>query len=288
VSANFFDAIGTRVLRGRAFDERDRPGARRVAVVNHAFARRFFDDRDPVGQTVGIGDASHAGDYEIVGTVDDVKFAGAREREVRPMLFLPAFQTVEYSDATQRNIQARATLPRTLIVRAAPHAQNVEANVRRVLAEIDPNISVIRVLPLTLQVTGNFRIERLLSRLIGIYGVLALALAVLGLYGVTAYGVAQRRREIGVRMALGADRAAVIGTCLRGPLRQTFVGVTVGLGASLVIGRAMSSQLYELEGFDAGAFSTATVALVVSALVAAVVPARRAAAVSPSTVLRSD
>jgi predicted permease len=288
VSANFFDVVGTRVLRGRAFDERDGPGARRVAVVNQAFARRFFGERDPIGQTAGLGDVSHAGDYEIVGVVDDVKFAGAREREVRPMLFFPAFQTVEYADATARNVQARSTLPRTLIVRTTPTAQNVEAGVRRVLAEIDPNINVIRALPLTLQVNGNFRIERLLSRLIGIYGLLALALALLGLYGVTAYAVAQRRREIGVRMALGADRTAVIRTCLRGPMLQTAVGVTVGLVASVFIGRAISSQLYGLEPFDVGAFATATVALMASALVAAVVPARRAGAVSPSTVLRGE
>jgi predicted permease len=288
VSANFFETVGTRVLRGRAFDERDGPGARRVAVVNQAFRRRFFGDGDPIGQTVGLGDLSHAGDYEIVGVVDDVKFAGARERDVRPMLFLPAFQTAEYSDLTQRNVQARSTLPRTLIVRSTPNAQNLEANVRRALAEVDPNVNVIRILPLTLQVAGNFRIERLLSRLIGIYGMLALALAVLGLYGVTAYGVAQRRREIGVRMALGAGRRAVIGTCLRGPLMQTFVGVALGLGASFFVGSGMRSQLYGLEGFDVGSLATATAMLVVSAMVAAIVPARRAASVSPSTVLRGD
>jgi predicted permease len=288
ISPNFFDTIGTRVVRGRVFDERDGPAARRVAVVNEAFARRFFGNGEPIGQTVGLGDASHAGDYEIVGVVDDVKFAGAREREVRPMLFFPAFQTVEYADVTQRNVQARSTLPRTLIVRSAPNAQNIEAAVRRVLAEIDPNINVIRVLPLTLQVNGNFRIERLLSRLIGIYGLLALALALLGLYGVTAYAVAQRRREIGVRMALGADRAAVVRTCLRGPLLQTAIGVSVGLVASVFIGRAISSQLYGLAGFDIGAFTTATFALVMSALVASIVPARRAAGVSPSAVLRGE
>lgn len=288
VSANFFDTVATRVLRGRRFDERDGPASRRVAVVNQAFARRFFGDGDPIGQTVGLGDVSHAGDYEIVGVVDDVKFAGAREPDVRPMLFFPAFQTVEYADVTQRNVQARSTLPRTLIVRSAPNAQNIEAGARRVLAEIDPNINVIRVLPLTLQVNGNFRIERLLSRLIGIYGILALALALLGLYGVTAHAVAQRRREIGVRMALGADRTAVIGTCLKGPLLQTALGVAAGLGASVFVGRALSAQLYGLEGFDVAAFTTATIALVSSALVASAVPARRAAGLSPSTVLRTD
>jgi predicted permease len=288
VSASFFDTIATRVRSGRGFDQRDQPGGRRVAVVNDAFARRFFNAADPVGQTVGLGDVSHAGDYEIIGVVDDVKFAGAREREVRPMLFLPSFQTVEYSDASQRNVQARATLPRTLIVHTEPNARDVEAGVRRALADIDPNINVLRVLPLTVQVNGNFRVERLLARLITIYGTLALGLALLGLYGVTAYGVSQRKREIGVRMALGANRWNVVRTCLRGPLVQTSIGLVVGSVASLFIGRALTAQLYGVDGFDLAAYATATLALLASAAIAATLPARKAAAVSPSAVLRGE
>ena len=288
VSVRFFETVGTRVLRGRSFGQGDIGGSRRVAIINQAFARRYFDATDPLGQTVGIGDAAHAGDYVIVGVVEDVKFAGAREREVRPMLFLPPFQTVDYADATQRNVQARSTLPRTLIVQMAPNSTNVEAGVRRVLAEADPNFNVLRVLPMTLQVNGNFRIERLLARLIALYGVLALGLALLGLYGVTAYGVSQRRREIGVRMALGADRWGVVRTCARGPLIQTAIGLAAGLGASIAVGRAISSQLYGVEGFDAAALAIAVVALLASTIIATLLPARRAAAIDPATVLRSN
>jgi predicted permease len=288
VSAEFFETVGTRVLRGRAIDQRDMPGTQRVAVVNGAFARRYFETADPLGQHVGLGDAAHAGDYEIVGVVDDVKFAGAQQRDVRPMLFLPSFQTVEYDNATQRNVQARSTLPRTIVVQTAPNAQNIEAGVRRVLADADPNINVLRVLPLTLQVNGNFRIERLLSRLLAIYGSLALGLALLGLYGVTAYGVSQRRREIGVRMALGADRFGVIRTCVRGPLLQTAVGLSVGLAISVMVGQAIAAQLYGVEGFDGGALATAVVTLSASAVVAASLPAHRAASVNPSAVLRGE
>ncbi|HUE86901.1 MAG TPA: ABC transporter permease [Vicinamibacterales bacterium] len=288
VSATFFDTVGTRIVRGRGFDSRDAPGGQRVAVVNQAFARRYFEDANPIGQTVGIGDASHAGDYEIVGVADDVKFAGARQREVRPMLFLPSLQTVEYLDATASNVQARSTLPRTIIVQTAPAAQNVEAGVRRVLTEVDPNLNVLRVLPMTLQVNGNFRIERLLARLIAIYGVLALGLALLGLYGVTAYGVSQRRREIGVRMALGANRWGVVRTCIRGPLLQTSAGLAIGVVMSVFVGQAISAQLYDVDRFDPGAFGTAIVALMASAVVAAALPARRAAATNPSTVLRGE
>ena len=288
ISPGFFETLGTKVLRGRTIDERDVPGARRVAVINQSLALRYFESVDPIGQRVGFGDASHAGDFEIVGVVDDVKFAGAQQREVRPMLFLPSFQTVEYADATQRSVQARSTLPRTIIVQTTPGAQSIEGGVRRALAEADPNINVLRVLPLTLQVTGNFRIERLLSRLLTIYGSLALGLALLGLYGVTAYGVSQRRREIGVRMALGADRLGVVQACVRGPLAQTGVGLAIGLVGSVFIGQALGSQLYGVSGFDVVAFGTAVVTLLASALIAAALPARRAASVNPSAVLRGE
>jgi predicted permease len=288
VSAGFFETVGTRVLRGRTIDARDVPGSKRSAVVNNAFARRYFGDADPIGRTFGLGNASRAADWEIVGVVDDVKFAGATQREVRPMIFMPSFQTVDYTDATAASVQARSTLPRTLIVRTSPNAQSIEAGVRRVLSEVDPNINVLRLLPLTLQVNGNFRVERLLSRLITLYGGLALALALLGLYGVTAYGVSQRRREIGVRMALGADGGHVVRTCVRGPLVQTASGLVLGLIGSMFVGQAIRSQLFGVDAFDASAWGIAVVALVVSAIIAAALPARRAASVSPSVVLRGE
>jgi predicted permease len=288
VSAGFFETVGTRVLRGRGIEARDTAGGTRVAVVNESFVRRYFESGNPLGHTVGIGDSSHAGDFEIVGVVEDVKYSGARQRDVRPMMFLPSFQIVEYADATARNVQARSTLPRTIIVQTAPTARGVEAGIRQVLAEIDPNLNVIRVLPLPLQVNANFRLERLLARLISIYGVLALGLALLGLYGVTAYGVSQRSREIGVRMALGADRGLVVRACVRGPLLQTGAGLIIGLVASVLIGRGISSQLYGVSGFDTSAFGIAIVALAASAIVAAALPARRAASVNPAAVLRGE
>jgi predicted permease len=288
VSARFFETVGTRVLRGRGIDERDTPRGKRVAVVNESFARRFFRDGDPIGQTVGIGDVSHAADFEIVGVVEDVKFSGATQHDVRPMLFLPSFQTVEYSDASAVNVQARSTLPRAIVVRIPPGARNIEAGIRQALAEVDPNLNVMRVLPMPLQVSANFRLERLMARLTSIYGLLALALASVGLYGVTAYGVSQRTRELGVRMALGADRRRIIRTCVRGPLVHTCVGLAIGLLAAGVATRAISAQLYGVQGFDPKVFSAALLALVLSAIAAAVLPARRAASLNPATALRGE
>jgi ABC-type antimicrobial peptide transport system permease subunit len=203
-------------------------------------------------------------------------------------MFLPSFQTVEYSEATARNVQARSTLPRAIVVRTSPGARNVEAGIRQAIANVDPNVTVIRVLPMTLQVSANFRLQRLMARLTSMYGILALLLASLGLYGVTAYGVSQRTREIGVRMALGADRSRIVRTCVRGPLLQTCLGIAIGLMAAFWTGRTLSTQLYGVEGLDARVFGGAVVALTVAAIAAAALPARRAASVNPATALRGE
>ena len=288
VSAGYFEAVGTRILRGRGIDEHDTPASRRVAVVNEAFVRRFSSEGDPLGRRVGIGDAGHAGDYEIVGVVEDVKYTGATQPEVRPMLFLPSFQTVEYEDATARNVQARSTLPRAIVLQAAPGATGLEAAARRAIAGVSPDVTVIRALPMSAQVSGNFRLQRLMARLTSLYGLLALALASLGLYGVTAYGVSRRTREIGVRMALGADRARVVRSCIRGPVAQTVTGLALGAAGAVLAGRAIRAQLFGVEPVNLAVLGTATLALVVSAVVAAALPARRAAGVNPAAALRGE
>jgi predicted permease len=288
VSAGYFETVGTRVVQGRSIDERDTPAGKRVAVVSQSFARRFFENTTPIGRTVGIGDTSHSADFEIVGVVDDVKYSGANQQQVRPMIFLPAFQTVQYSDATDSSVQARATLLRAIVVQVSPSATNVEGGLRQALARVDPNLHVLRVLPMTSQVSANFRIERLLARLSSIFGILALALASLGLYGVTAYGVSQRTREIGLRMALGADRARIVRTFARGPLVQTCAGLLIGLPAALFAGRALNAQLYGIGGLEPTVFIAAIITLVLSAIVAAALPARRAASINPATSLRSE
>ena len=258
-----------------------------VVVVNAAFSRRFFENGNPIGHRVGIGDAKHAGDYEIVGVVEDVKYTQAN-RPTRPMMFLPAFQFASYDDASDRNVQARSTLMRAVIIRSAPGATGLEASIRRTLAAIDPNLTVLRIDTLGDQVAFSFRLERLMSRLTTTYGALALVLAAIGLYGVTAYGVARRTREIGVRMALGADRMRIMKTVLRGPVIQTAVGLAIGFPLALLAGRALSTQLYEIGRADPLVLSGAALILLVSAILAAVLPARRAASVDPTKALRME
>jgi ABC-type antimicrobial peptide transport system permease subunit len=144
------------------------------------------------------------------------------------------------------------------------------------------------VLPLEEQVSGNFRIERLMARLTSVYGALALILASLGLYGVTSYSVSQRTREIGVRMALGADRSRIIRTVVGGPLLETLVGLLIGIPLALLVGRGITTQLYGVSSQDPLVIATAVSVLVVTALVAAAIPARRAASLDPAQTLRGQ
>jgi predicted permease len=287
VGPGYFESLGTRILRGRSVDERDSAGAPRVAVVSDAFVRKFFDNVDPIGQTVGVGDASHVADFTIVGVVEDVKYT-APTRPARPMLFLSAFQTVTYATPGSMNSQGRSMLLGTIVLQAAAGASNLDGGVRQALARVNPDVNVMRVLPLADQVGSNFRLERLMASLTSFYGVLALALAALGLYGITAYGVSQRTREIGVRMALGAGRARIIRTFIVGPLVQALIGLSVGVPLALLAGRSMASQLYGTSGQSPAIYLVAIAVLTGSAAIAAAIPARRAASVDPTRALRGE
>ena len=272
-------------MQGRVIDERDTPGSARVAVVNDAFVRRYFEHQNPLGRRLGLGDASHAADFEIVGVVEDVKYTAA-SRPVRPMIFFPTLQTVTWDDAGMTSTQARTTLARAVVVQGGRGAATLDGEIRRAMADVDQDITVIRISPLIDQVRANFRLDRLMSRLLTAYGALALALASLGVYGVTAYGVTRRTREIGIRMALGADRPRIVKTMLRGPLVQTAIGVAIGLPLALLATRAIADRLYGLDARDPFVLGAAIAVLIVSAAAAAVVPAVRAASVDPTTALR--
>jgi predicted permease len=287
VGPRYFEALGTRLLRGRLLDDRDVTGGTQAIVVNDAFRRQFFEDREAIGQRLGIGDASHAADYEIVGVVDDVRYTAPRQ-PVRPMIFLPAFSTVAYENPTMASVQARSMLFRTIVVRAAAEMGILEPAIRRALAEVDPDLQVLRVLPLAEQVRDNFSIERLMSRLTSAYGLLALMVAAIGLYGVTAFSVAQRTREIGVRMALGADRGRIVRTVMRGPLLQALIGLAIGVPLALAAGQSIASQLYGVESGDPVILGVAVLVLLASMLVAAVTPGLRAASIDPTRALRGD
>jgi len=160
--------------------------------------------------------------------------------------------------------------------------------VRRSLAELDPDMTVLRMTTFGEQVSENFNQERLLARLTTLFGILALTLASIGLYGVTAYSVEQRTREIGIRVAVGANRANVLAMVLRGAFRQVAVGLAIGIPLALLAGWLISSQLFEVKGYDPLALSLAVLLLAVCALVAGLIPARKAASIEPMQALRTE
>ncbi len=287
IGPRYFETLGTRVLRGRTIDERDTADAPRVAVVNEAFGRRFFPDSDPLGRRFGLGGPAHADDYEIVGITEDVKYTAAQQ-PTRPMIFFPALQVAAYDDPTARSVQLRSLLMGAVELRVAPGTSNIEPLLRQAFGEIDPDLTVVRVLPMATQVTLNFRLNRLMARLTAAYGLLALAVAAIGLYGVTAYAVARRTREIGVRLALGAGRSRVLADIVRGALLQTGVGLLVGLLPAVLATGALASLLFGVTPRDPVVFSQAALVLLLSAAAAAVIPARRAASIDPARALRME
>ncbi|MGB6961739.1 MAG: ABC transporter permease [Candidatus Acidiferrum sp.] len=277
VSAHYFETIGTRLLRGRYIDDQDTPASRRVAVIDESFARKYFPNEDPLGQHFGIGDESHAGDLEIVGVVEDAKYMDARAPAF-VTAFLPLMQPRENDSDSFHDIQ--------LLVAGSP--RNLEPEIQRTLASVDPNLTVIRAISFQEQVSRNFNGDRLVARLSTLYGALALILACVGLYGVAAYTVARRSSEIGIRMALGAPRPSIVGMMLRAAMAPVALGLLIGLPISLAAGRAIASSLYGVKSYDPFVLGTAFVVLIISSVIAAVIPARRAASIDPVRALRAD
>src|SRR5207249_168256 len=224
VGPHYFETIGTRLLQGRAIDERDTPAAPHVTVINETFARRFFPNENPIGQHFGKGDESHSGDYEIVGIVEDAKYQDTRGPAYATS-FLPLLQAPS-GEPVRGWVSA-------IELRVAGKPENIEPAVRKTLADIDPNLTVLKVMSFGEHVARNFNQERLIARLAELFGLLALILACVGLYGVTAYAVARRTNEIGLRMALGADRRSVLGLVLRAALTQLGLGLAIGIPAAL-------------------------------------------------------
>lgn len=287
IGPNYFRTLGTPVLQGREITEQDTATSARVAVINRAFAARYFADTTPIGRRLGLGDAQHASDFEVVGVVEDVKYTNPH-LPTRPMIFFPAFQFAPAGTPNERSVEARSTLLRTVVLHSSSGTGVLEPQLRRALASVDPNLTVVRVITMESQVSGNFTMNRMLARLTGAYGLLALALASLGLYAVTSYSVATRSREIGVRMALGADRARVIREVVTGAMWQTVIGLGLGLPAAWVAVRGMASQLYGVTPRDPWVTGVAIGVLLVSAMVAAALPARRAASIAPTEALRAN
>ena len=284
IGPHYFETMGSHVLRGRSIGEEDTPSSQQVAVVNETFARKFFPKEDAIGQHFGFDDQKHAGDFEIVGIVEDTKYQDARS-PAYATFFLPFLQITK--DPKLAFMMASHYIG-AIELRVAGKPENLEAAIRRTLADIDPNLTVLDMMSMKEQVERNFNQETLIARLTELFGALALILACVGLYGVTAYAVARRTNEIGIRMALGADRRNVVKMVLRGALLQVGIGLAIGIPAALASSRLIANQLYGVKSYDPAILGLAVFILTACALLAGFIPARRAASIEPMEALRTE
>jgi predicted permease len=290
VSANYLQNLGMTVVRGRHFTAADDEKTEPVAVVNEAFVRRFFKSgEDPLDRRFGLNLPENVNTFRIVGIVRDAKFAGfGLNQPARPMFFVPLAQTVDYANPMMRRVEAQSHFIRGLLLVTEMPPGVLEPQLKRVLAQADPNLTVTSVRTLQQQVDRSFDQERAVASLAGLFGLVALVLAAIGLYGVTAYNVAQRTNEIGIRMALGADRGNVVGMVLQGAFRRVMVGLALGLPLAVGAGYLLSAQLYGVQFWDPLALGAGAVALAGSAFLAAIIPANRAASIAPIKALRTE
>jgi predicted permease len=290
VSTRYLQDLGVKLVRGRYFADSDNELSENVAVVNQAFVRHFFSTgEDPLDRHFGLNLPENVNTFRIVGIVGDARFAGFQlNRPARPMFFVPLAQTVKYASPLMQRVETASHYVGGILLVTNTPVGAVESLVARALADADPNLTVNNVRTLEEQVERSFDQQRAVASVAGLFGVIALVLAAIGLYGVTAYTVARRRSEIGLRMALGADRRSVIALVLSGAF--TRVGIGLALGAPLAVGAGylLSAQLYGVSFWDPVALSVAAGALAFAACVASVMPASRAASLAPMIALRTD
>jgi predicted permease len=289
ITPGYFDAIGNPILRGRGISERDTMNSQHVAVINEAFARNFFKNEDPLGRFFGRHDVSPGShDYEVVGIAQDARYLTSDfDKPIGPFFFLPAAQYDIFKNG-QTEPDPGSHFLHDIVVVTAPGASLSLPQIRQAMASVDPQLPIFSIESLKDQVSGQFTQQRLMARLTSFFGLLSLALASIGLYGVTAYNAGRRTTEIGVRLALGATRAQAAGLIIRGAFILVVIGLIAGLPLALAAGRFLGSQLYGLNPYDPVVVLLAVLTLGLSALIAALIPARRASSISPSQALRSE
>jgi ABC-type antimicrobial peptide transport system permease subunit len=252
--------------------------------------KRFFGkNEDPLDRHFGLDMPENVSTYRIIGVVRDAKFAGfALNRPARPMFYVPLAQTVTYANAMMAKLERNTHFVRGIMLVTEMRPGALEPLLTKVLADIDPSLTLINVRTMEEQVALSFNRDRAVASLASLFGVVALLLAAVGMYGVTAYGVAHRTPEIGIRMALGADRLKVVALVLRGASWRVLAGVLIGVPLAIGAGRLLSTELYNVSFYDPLALGLAAAALAGCALIAAIIPARRAASIAPTAALRAE
>ena len=295
VTPEYFKAIGTKLVQGRDFAESDNRTARNVAIVDQAFVKQMFHGKNPIGAHFGDFDPSITATFEIVGVVENAQYWAPNnpEQEAHPMYFLPSAQwpqaTADHPLAAEYNDFVANTHYLTAIeIETHGTVPDLESRIRGTLEQINPNLMITRYQTFADQVNLGFSQQQMIVQLTSLFGLVALALAAIGLYGVTAYAVAQRTSEIGIRMALGANRLHVQKMVLRGAFLQVGIGLLIGIPAAIAAGHMMASVLFGVSDWNPLVLSATTALLCVVAFLASALPARRAASVEPMEALRGE
>jgi predicted permease len=276
VAPDFFRVLQIPLTAGRAFTDADRENAQPVAIVNDALAKHLWPNQSPLGRMMQL----RGGATLIVGVIGNIHYASLTD-PVKAEIYLPLRQA-------QAEVERRPEMTAWVVARADRNPVRLAPVVRRAVATVDPAQPVAAFSTLSGMVSQSTAARSFNMTLVSIFALLALGLAVVGIYGVTAYTVQQRTQEIGVRIALGADRGHVLGLVLADTATVTALGLGLGLAGALGFTRAMGSLLYHVSVTDGTTFATTTALLAGAALVAALLPALRAARIDPAQALRSD
>ena len=290
VTPGYLEALGQQIVRGRSITEQDTNSTEKVAVVDETFVKRFYKPgEDPIGTEFGLDLPKNSSTYKIVGIVRKAKYNDAANTHApTPMFFAPLAQRVAYDDKLMQMVEDSTHFIEGAILQTHGPIVGLEPQVRQVLSNVDPNLTLLSIMPLQEQVDAEFDQQRAVANMTGLFGILALILAAVGIYGVTAYSVERRTSEIGVRMALGADRMNVTRLVLRGAFVQVVIGLLIGIPIAIGCSRLITAQLYQVKGWDPLVLAGSMLALAVCALVASLIPAQRAAAIDPVKALRAE
>jgi len=269
IAPSYFDVMGIGQVLGRVFNDGDTESAPKVAVLNEHAAKALFPGVSPLGRQFLQGSKP----VQVIGVVKDAKYVSVREKP-RNMIYFPVAQRAGYYGE--------------LAVKIAGDGSRLTPEIRRAIAEVEPNFPVVSIDTMSQIVNNTLSRERLIARLSAFFGILALILACVGLYGILSYGVARRTGEIGIRMALGASSRAVLGMVLGETAWLLAIGLAIGIPCALALGRLVQSLLYELKATDAATVAAAALTMSVFAMLAAWFPARRAARVDPMAALRYE
>jgi putative ABC transport system permease protein len=269
---DYFEAIGTALRRGRLFSAQDDANATRVVLINEAFARKFLPGQEPIGQRINFGGGEKE-TQEIIGVVADVKNDDVDE----------AVDPIAYSPYAQNPWSTMS-----LVIRGTQDPTRLASAVRSEVQALDPNLPVSNIKPVRQMIDERISPKRLMTYILGVFALIALLLASVGIYGVMSYAVTQRTREIGVRMALGAQAVDVLKLVIKNGMTMALVGVAIGLAGAYALTRLLANLLFKVAPTDLVTFAAVSVSLMVVALIACYVPARRATKVDPLVALRYE